>query len=310
MKSLIHWTLTLGLTAGAFIGPSIIRPIPAIAIPESEAVKRFERIPVFTVTNPAGSPILATLPNPQDKTKQIQVANFFIDEKDAQAFLKALKTNSPELGKEAKIVPISLKQAYTITTQNKDKQESLIFQFLPTQEQLTFALDILNKDKPEAEQLKSFNGVPLFYAVGGPDKGLLTVSDQAGKNKIIPFYFRKQDLERSLEQLQKQDQALGKSTAIEVTSLDRVFDSLLKETGDAIEQITLIPSADAIQYTIQQQKGTSPAQEGESKTDAPKQETKDDSSKQEAKDEVSKQETKDDSAKQDAKDEASEEEKR
>ena len=260
MKSLLHWTLTLSLTAGAFVGPSMVRSMPAIAIPESEAVKRFASIPVFTVTNPEGSPILATLPNPKDKTKQIQVANFFMGEKDAQTFLTALKTNSPKLGSQAKIVPISLKQAYDITTQNKDKRESLVFQFLPTEEQVNFALGIVNKGKPANEQIKTFNGVPLFYAVGGEEKGLLTVSDQSGKNKIIPFYFRKQDLERSLEQLNKQNKALSASTTIEVTSLDRVFNSLLQETGDAVEQITLIPSADAINYTIRQQKkGATPS---------------------------------------------------
>lgn len=275
MKSLLHLTLSLGLTAGAIIGPSIVRPTPAIAIPETEAVKRFEAIPVFTVTNPEGAPILAALPDPKDNTKQIQLANFFMSAKDAQAFLKALKTNSPEVGKTAKIVPISLKQAYNITIQNKDKQESLIFQFLPPQEQIKFALDILNKGKPAAEQLQTFNGVPLFYVVGGQEKGLLTISDQTGKNKIIPFYFRKQDLDKSLEQLKGQNQNLSESTTIEVTSLDRVFSSMLQESGDAIEQVTLIPSADAINYTLQQQQKNAPAQAAP-KSDAPKPEASSD----------------------------------
>lgn len=234
--------------------PSVTRNMTAIAIPEADVLKRLERVPVFTVTDPKGTPVLASVPNPEDKSKQIQVAYFFMGQTDAQALVTKLKADKPEIGKDAKVVTLSLKEAYNIQNENKDKKDQLAFQFLPTQEQIKSAQAILTKNGLDP---KKFTGIPLFYAVGGKEKGLLTL--QQGEEKVIPFYFSQQDLQGMLEQLKKQDAKLGESTTVAVTSLDRVVGSLFKEKGSEIEQIALIPSKEALEYVLEQSKANGKA---------------------------------------------------
>jgi hypothetical protein len=249
MKGLIRWGLVFSLAGGGFVGTSLLQQPLAIAIPEAEAVKRLETIPTFAVTDGKGSPVLAAVPNPKDKSKKIQVATFFMSQTDAQKLVDNLKANKPELGKAAKVTLLSLRDAYEITKKNKDKQEELVFQFIPTQEQVDYAKAIL---KENGQEVKQFNGVPMFFAVGGKEKGLLTI--EQGKNKVIPFYFRKQDLQGMIDELKKQKSELSATTKIQVTSLDRLVSSLLKAEADTAGQIMLVPDRSALDYALQEQK--------------------------------------------------------
>ncbi|PZD74701.1 hypothetical protein C1752_00795 [Acaryochloris thomasi RCC1774] len=257
MNRLMHWSLIATLAGSGVVVPSVTRNMTAIAIPEADVLKRLERVPVFTVTDPKGTPVLASLPNPQDKSKQIQVAYFFMGQTDAQALVTKLKADKPEIGKDAKVVTLSLKEAYNIQNENKDKKDQLAFQFLPTQQQLESAQAVLTKNGLDP---KKFTGIPLFYAVGGKDKGLLTL--QQGEEKVIPFYFSQKDLEGMLAQLKKQDAKLSESTTVSVTSLDRVVGSLFKEKGGEIEQIALIPSQESLKYVVEQNKANGGAAPG------------------------------------------------
>jgi hypothetical protein len=266
MNRLMHWSLIATLAGSGVVVPSVTRNMSAIAIPEADVLKRLERVPVFTVTDTKGTPVLASVPNPKDKSKQIQVAYFFMGASDAQTLVSKLKTDKPELGKNAKIVTISLKEAYNIQKENKDKSNELIFQFLPTQAQIASAQDVLKKNGQDA---KNFRGIPLFYAVGKDKKGLLTL--QQGNEKVIPFYFSQQDLQGMLTQLQKQDPKLGSTTSIAVTSLDRVVGSLFEEKGENAQQIQLLPSSEAVKYVLDQQKATGGTQAAPAKAQpAPK----------------------------------------
>ncbi|MGR3275138.1 hypothetical protein HRE53_18320 [Acaryochloris sp. 'Moss Beach'] len=249
MKGLIRWGLIVSLAGGGFVGTSLVQQEAAIAIPEAEAVKRLETVPTFAVTDAKGSPVLAAVPNPKDKTKKIQVATFFMSQTDAQNLVNNLKANKPEIGKSARVTLISLRDAYEITKKNKDKQDELVFQFIPNKEQVDLAKAIL---KQEGQDVKQFQGVPMFFAIGGKEKGLLTI--EQGKEKIIPFYFRKQDLQGMIDQLKKQNNPLSGTTKIQVTSLDRLVGSLFKSEDATAKQIVLIPSRDALEYAVQQQK--------------------------------------------------------
>ncbi|MGB8698590.1 MAG: Tic22 family protein [Thermosynechococcaceae cyanobacterium] len=264
MKSLIQLGLTLSLVGGSVCAPLFVRPPAAVALPEADALKRLEPIPVFAVTNQEGIPILASIPNPKDKTKQVQIATFFMSQQDAQGLVTALKTQKPDIGKSAKVLALSMRQAYDIKLKNKDKAESLMFEFLPPKQQLDAALTVL---KQNGQDVKEFNDIPLFYAVGGADKGLLTI--EQGKSKVIPFYFNKQDLQGMLDQLKQRDPKLSSTTKVEVTSLSRIVDSLMKENGPGIQQITLVPDRAALQFALEQQKPAGQAAPGAKPAPAP-----------------------------------------
>jgi len=260
MKGLIRWGLIASLAGGSLVSPSLMRQQAAIAIPEAEAVKRLETVPTFAVTDDKGSPVLAAVPNPKDKSKKIQVATFFMSQTDAQTLVDNLKTQKPEIGKAARVTLISLRDAYEITKQNKDKQDEIVFQFIPNKEQVDLAKAILQQEGQEAQ---NFQGVPMFFAIGGKEKGLLTI--EKDNQKIIPFYFRKQDLQGMIDQLKQQNSPLSGTTKIQVTSLDRLVGNLFKSEDAAAQQIMLIPDKNALDYAIQQQQnkgapsGTPPA---------------------------------------------------
>lgn len=249
MKSLIRLGLTLSLLGGTVLGQTLIQPAPAVALSEADALKRLEAVPVFAVTNKEGIPILASIPNPKDKAKQVQIATFFMSQQDAQSLVTVLKKQKPDVGNTAKVVALSMRQAYDLKTKNKDKAESLVFEFLPPKQQLDDAVAVL---KQNGQDVKQFNDIPLFYSTGGKDKGLLTI--EQGANKVIPFYFNKKDLQGMLEQLKQKDPKLSSTVKIEVTSLSKVLDSLLKENGSGIQQITLVPDRAALQFALEQQK--------------------------------------------------------
>jgi hypothetical protein len=253
MKSLVRWGLALSLFGGGMIAAPVLQPPAAIAMTEAEALKRLESVPVFAITNQQGVPILASVPNPKDKSKQIQVATFFLSQQDALSLVSNLKSQKPDVGKDAKVVPLSLRQAYEIKTKNKDKAATLAFDFIPQKAQVDAALAILKQD---GKEVKQFNDVPLFFAVGGAEKGILTL--EQGKEKIIPFYFNKQDLQGMLDEAKKRNAQLASSTKIQVTSLSQVMDSLLKDKSQTANQITLVPDRAALQYAVQQQGGQKP----------------------------------------------------
>lgn len=249
MKSFIRLGLTLSLLGGTVIGQTLVQPTPAVALSEADALKRLDPIPVFAVTNKEGIPILASVPSPKDKTKQLQIATFFMSQQDAQSLLSTLKKQKPDVGNTAKVVALSMRQAYDIKVKNKDKAESLVFEFLPPKQQIDAAVAVL---KQNGQNVKEFNDIPLFYSTGGKDKGLLTI--EQGKNKVIPFYFNKQDLQGMLDQLKQKDPQLSSTIKVEVTSLSKVLDSLLKESSAGIQQITLVPDRTALQFALDQQK--------------------------------------------------------
>jgi hypothetical protein len=254
MKSLVRWGLTLSLFGGGMIAAPVLQPPAAVAMTEAEALKRLESVPVFAITNQQGVPILASVPNPKDKTKQLQVATFFMSQQDAIGLVNNLKSQKPDVGKDAKVVPLSLRQAYEIKTKNKDKAATLAFDFIPQKTQIDAAMAIL---KADGKEVKQFNDVPLFFAVGGAERGILTL--EQNNQKIIPFYFNKQDLQGMLDEAKKRDAKLASSTKIQVTSLSQVMESLLKDKSQTAQQITLVPDRAALQYAVQQQGGQKPA---------------------------------------------------
>jgi nickel transport protein len=221
---------------------------PAIAIPEGEVVKRLEGVPVFAITNEKGAPILASVPNQKDGS---QIATFFVSHQDAQAAVDKIKKSNSNVGKSARVVPVSLRQAYELARDTKkNKQEKIAFQFLPTQQQVNSAVSLL---KQKGKEVKQFNGVPLFYASGGSgkDKGLLTVSQN--NKQMIPFFFNQQDLKAMLDQLKKENSKLS-ATQVEVTTLGQVVDSMLKNNDAALNQVMLVPSKESVDFVQSQQR--------------------------------------------------------
>ncbi len=251
MKPLIQRSLMLGLMSSTLLSPSLIGSsvqsnfLPsaaAVALPAQEVAQRLQPVPVFTITNAQGRPLLGSQ-SPQQKA---QVGLFFYSQKDAQTLLDQVKAKNPEVGKSARVATIGLDQAYELT--QKNPQEA-VFRFVPQAKQVQSAVKILQAEGKKVEQ---FNTTPVFFAVAGKDKGYLTI--QQGNQQVIPLFLSKEDLDGLLAQLKQKDPQLAATAKVGVGSVEGVVKLMKEKNEPALKQLTIIPSKESVQYVQSQQK--------------------------------------------------------
>ncbi len=86
MKSLVRLGAILGIVGSALLGPSPIGKMSALALPEPQILEKLRSVPVFTITDAQGAPLIASVPKQgQGQTGNASVAGIFISQKDAQA---------------------------------------------------------------------------------------------------------------------------------------------------------------------------------------------------------------------------------
>lgn len=241
MKKLLRWGAMLSLLTSTLVGSSFIGNLRAIALPEEDILKKLLPVPVFTITNSEGSPLLATVNN-QNNTES--VAGVFISKQDADNFVDQLLNQNNSNLTDVQVTPVSLAEVYQMEQQSQNNPEqSVVFDYVPTQLQVESALQVLQNN---GESPENFTGVPLFLATGGADNGYLTI--QQSGNQIIPLFFQKEQLEMMLGRLGARQPDLAASVQIQVVNLQGVI-NLLQESDDRqLNQIVLVPPEDSIRY--------------------------------------------------------------
>lgn len=263
MKSLIQWSATAGLLSGAIAGSLVAGAYSAQALPQDQILQKLRPIPVFTIADSKGSPLVVT----SKDGKGGSVAGAFITQKDAQAFLDNLKTKDPNLAKGVQVVPISLAQVYQLNQTNRDKQDAVKFAFVPSVPQVQSATELLKK----SGQNDAFNQTPLFVARGGPDKRYLTIVQ--GNQQIVPLFFKKEDLQAVIEESKKKQPDMANSIQIEVASLEWVMQAWQTKDDPLLKQIELVPPRESYEYIqtlIKQQGGQQRPQVAPASQSAPK----------------------------------------
>ena len=240
MKSMIHWSTTLGLVGGAIMGSSVIGSMPVMALPQEQIVQKLGPVPVFTITDNKGAPLVASVPNSKEKGS---LAGVFINQKDALAFVEQLKTKNPQLAKTVRVVPVSLGEIYKLDQANQNKPNSLNVAYVPSKQQVTAALALL---KQSGQKVNQFNGTPLFVAKAGKEKGYLTIKQ--ANQQVIPFFFNKEELQTMLERFKKQQPNLASTIEIQVVNLEGVLKTLQTGNDQQLNQIMLIPPRESIQF--------------------------------------------------------------
>lgn len=245
MQSLIRWSAALSLAGGLILTTNILpvfRPYSqAIALTQDQIMSKLRGVPVFTITNGDGSPLVATTNDASGKP--VPVAGAFVSRKDAEAFLNKLKTQDSKLPKDIRIVPVSLAEVYKLSLQEKGKPDSLTFAYVPLEQQVTLALAVLKQTEPQATR---FDGVPLFVARAGKEKGYLTI--QQGEQQIIPLFFEKDQLQTLLDRFKQQQPTLASTISIEVLNLEGVIQTLEKSQDPQLNQLLLIPPKESIDF--------------------------------------------------------------
>lgn len=251
MKSLIRWSTTAALIGTTLAGSLFTGALQALALPKEELLKALRPVPMFTIANADGAPLVAS---PQKGQTGNPVAGVFISQQDAQTFLNNLKTRNPELAKGVRVVPVSLAEVYQINLENKGKKDGLDFAFVPSKQDVTAAQTLLQK----SGQKNQFAGTPLFVARGGPEKGYLTI--QQGDKTVIPMFFKKEELQELMTRFQKQDPKLGQSLEVQVLNLEGVIEIMRTKDDPQLKQIVLIPPKDSIEFVRSMSKTAPQAQ--------------------------------------------------
>lgn len=259
-------------TALTVVGASVILPVAmqrAEALTEAQALQRLNGVPVFTITDDAGTPLLGSIPknasNNQDPSKQFLL--FFLNPNDAQAMLGQVKKSNPEIGNKAKIAVRSMNDAYEVIKKNENNKE-IAFQIIPSKTSIDSARNILSSQGKPTDKLPN---VPVFFATGGKasQEGLLTL-EQDGK-QMVPFFFDQTDLQSLLDRARKQQPDVASNTKIQVTSLFQVLDSMITDANNKpnpeAERFTFVPSRTAFEYVLKNQ----PQGQGQVKPQAPPQ---------------------------------------
>jgi tetratricopeptide (TPR) repeat protein len=82
-------------------------------LPEPNMMERLESVPVFIVTDEAGQPFFVTYEDGQ------QVCTFYFDKVDADATLKWIQEENPDIGTSARVIHITLNQAFTLAQETQ-----------------------------------------------------------------------------------------------------------------------------------------------------------------------------------------------
>ncbi len=240
IKSMIRRTATLGLAASAIIGSSTIGALQALALPQEQVLQKLGPVPMFTITDDKGAPLVASVP---DQKKKSGVAGVFINRQDAQAFIDRIKTKNPTLAKNVRVVPVSLAEVYKLEQANKNKPNSPDFAFVPQQQQVAAAVQLLQQS---GQKVQKFNGTPLFVAKAGKEKGYLTIKQANGQ--VIPFFFNKSELQSMLERFKQQKPDLASTIEIQVVNLEGMIQALQSGNDKGLSQVVLVPPKESIDF--------------------------------------------------------------
>lgn len=248
MKSLVRWS-----TTAAIVGSTLLAGLQALALTPEQIKQKLQVVPVFTIANNQGAPLVAQPPNGQ---KGNPVAGVFISQRDANAFLENLKTRNPALAKDVRVVPVSLAEVFQLNQGTQGKTEKLDFAYVPAKQQLDAAIAIL---KANGQQVTQFNGTPLFVARAGKDKGFLTI--QEGNTSVIPMFFNKEDLQPLVDRFKQQKPDLASTVDIQVFPLEGVMQAMQREKDPQLDKIVLVPPRETLEFVQRQQQQQRPQQQ-------------------------------------------------
>ncbi|MDE5072542.1 MAG: hypothetical protein O4806_12070, partial [Trichodesmium sp. St5_bin8] len=234
MKSLIRLSAVLGVVVSSLIGPSL-KDMSALALPEKEVLQKLTPVPVFTITDQNGSPLVRSIRREGNEVNS-SVAGVFISKSDADAFVNKLKGENPDLAATVKVVPVSLGEVYEKSQSIQENGQRLEFAYVPIRRQVESAKALLEQN---GQDFNNFSGVPLFMAKGGPDDGYLTI--QRGEKQVIPMFFNKEDLQGMLDRAETQQPDVFSSVEIEVVNLEGVINALKNDDDPFLEKIIFIP---------------------------------------------------------------------
>ena len=234
MNSFIRWGTTLGLIGGAVLTTLVGQTLKVLALPAEEVIKILQGVPVFTIADGQGAPLVAV-----DNNKK--VTGIFVSQQEAQKFFQQLKKDKPDIASKVTVQPVSLGEVYKLAITNASKPDSLNFAYVPVPSEVAAATQLLT-----AAGQKYQGGVPLYVARGGKEQGYLTI--QQNNEQIIPFFFEQKQIQDLVARFKKDKPDLASTIKIDVVALENVMGTLEKSDDKMLKSIRLVPSEESLKF--------------------------------------------------------------
>lgn len=235
MKSLIRLGITTSLIATTIAGTMFSETLKAFAIPEEDILQKLRPIPVFTVADQEGAPLVAS------GTDDSKVAGVFISESDAKDFVEDLKQKDPALAEQVRVVPVSLGEIYQLSQESEADPNGIKFAYVPINEEVEKAQEVLSQSGQEYQ-----GGVPLFVAKAGEEQGYLTI--ERNNEQVIPFFFEKSQLQNMLSRFEEQQPELASTIVVEVIPLEVILATLETSEDEVLRKIVFVPTEESIDF--------------------------------------------------------------
>ena len=224
MKLLFRFTATLTTWLSTSLG--------VLALPIDEVVRILQGVPVFTIVDPEGGPLVA-LDNNNEK-----VTGVFISQQQANDFLQELKKQKPDVGSKVTVQPVALGEVVKIAKTEANQPEPLGFAYVPIPSEVQAAKKIPNSEYK--------GGVPLFVARRGKDQDYLTI--QQDDQQIIPFFLEASQINEMVERLKQEQPSIAETIVIDVIAMENIISTLQKKDDTMLKQIRIVPTQEAIQF--------------------------------------------------------------
>jgi len=255
INRIIRTAATLGLVGGITAASWLGLEKSSFALPADQVEKILQSVPVFTIVDDKGVPLVAV--DEKDKTKKI--TGIFINQADAKKFYEQFKKQNPTLGDKVSVRLISLGEVYKVAVSFEGKPDALLFSYIPDPAEVEEAKKILTANKQTYA-----GGVPIFVARGGTDNGYLTVEGKDPQGNAlteIPMFFDLSQLNQMLTSFKQQKPDLAATIKVEVVPLETVLETLKTSNDTNLSKIVFIPSLDSIKavQSLQQGNGSSPS---------------------------------------------------
>ncbi|NJL50995.1 MAG: hypothetical protein HC930_00200 [Hydrococcus sp. SU_1_0] len=213
MKIIIRWSSILFIFLATLLNIAKLENSKALALPQDVLVEKLDRITLYSIYDKKSGE--------QAKFKNSKI--YFVSEEDAKKALADIHNENPESGDLAYIVEYSLE-----VVRGQDN-----FIYVPDQDEVNLA-----KAVGEANQSPYQGGVPLF--VGKIDDNYIILTGD-NSQEIIPFFFKKQHLDKLITRFKTENPELAESINVEVVSLESLVHVLETSEDPVVKKIQLIP---------------------------------------------------------------------
>lgn len=229
MKTLIRWSLTLGILINPLTNLNLIQPAAVVALSQREIVEFLSGVPVYSLLDQQGSPI----------GRQLEDGNLitpvFMSRREAQAFLRELKEIDAQTADSYRIQVLPLSRIYEIARDTSTNSNRLFIDYIPSATELRMARALVT------EKGQKYPGdVPLYLAKIESDQSYLTIKQE--DQEVVPIFFEKATIDQWIATVIQTRPELGQNISIDVISLSSLIANLEKNDNALLRSLRFWPS--------------------------------------------------------------------